>query len=245
MNINGGEITTTELINGLRSLMQPSGEDIEILSGRKDDKFSQKVRNLRAHKTLERVGYAKYKQAKNSPAVINKNGREYLKQNQTVLKYLLSNGFLYSDVVKSLKDISSIDRKRKVEAFEEGVFEGNVLSVETKVYKRSAKLRNLAIEYFTKNGLISCRCCNFDYKKYYGSIGEGFIEIHHLKPIYKYKDEDMKKVIDKALNNLLPVCANCHRMIHRKKVTPLSEKELVSAIKNHGICQMVNYSENT
>ena len=33
--------------------MIPSGEDLERLSNRSDDKFSQKVRNLKSHKTLE------------------------------------------------------------------------------------------------------------------------------------------------------------------------------------------------
>lgn len=53
-----GSITTTDLIAGLRDLLKPSGEDLTILSGRNDDKFSQKVRNLVSHRKLERYGYA-------------------------------------------------------------------------------------------------------------------------------------------------------------------------------------------
>ena len=41
-------------------LMSPSGEDLEMLSNRNDDKFSQKVRNIKSHKTLENKGYAKF-----------------------------------------------------------------------------------------------------------------------------------------------------------------------------------------
>ncbi|MFL2886297.1 MAG: DNA-directed RNA polymerase subunit alpha C-terminal domain-containing protein [Candidatus Pelagibacterales bacterium] len=52
-------ISTSNLINQLRYIMQPTNEDLEILSNRNDDKFSQKVRNLRSHKTLERTGYVK------------------------------------------------------------------------------------------------------------------------------------------------------------------------------------------
>ena len=40
--------------------MNPSGEDLEMLSNRNDDKFSQKVRNIKSHKTLENKGYAKF-----------------------------------------------------------------------------------------------------------------------------------------------------------------------------------------
>lgn len=55
---NGGKISTTELISILTGVLNPSGKDMEILSGRTDTYFSQKVRNLKAHKTLEKLGYA-------------------------------------------------------------------------------------------------------------------------------------------------------------------------------------------
>lgn len=45
-------ITTTELIAEARRLMKPSGEDLEILNDRNDDKFSQKVRNIKSHNTI-------------------------------------------------------------------------------------------------------------------------------------------------------------------------------------------------
>ncbi|MGN0132389.1 MAG: hypothetical protein ACI4AA_08110 [Lachnospiraceae bacterium] len=46
-------ITTTEMIEEARKVMQPSGEDLEILNDRNDDKFSQKVRNIKSHNTIE------------------------------------------------------------------------------------------------------------------------------------------------------------------------------------------------
>ena len=42
-NIRG--LTTTQLIAKLRSRLKPTGHDIEIIKGRNDDYFSQKVRN--------------------------------------------------------------------------------------------------------------------------------------------------------------------------------------------------------
>ena len=36
----------------------PEGEDAEILQNRSDTKFSQKVRNLKSHKTLLKGGWA-------------------------------------------------------------------------------------------------------------------------------------------------------------------------------------------
>lgn len=46
-------IRTSKLIDELRSIMKPSGEDLKILDGRNDDKFSQKVRNLKSHNSIQ------------------------------------------------------------------------------------------------------------------------------------------------------------------------------------------------
>lgn len=58
---NNGSILTSDLIQQLREIMKPKEEDIEILKNRNDDRFSQKVRNLRSHRTLENAQYASYK----------------------------------------------------------------------------------------------------------------------------------------------------------------------------------------
>ena len=51
-------ISTTDLISELRKKLNPNWEDLEILKNRSDDKFSQKIRNLVSHKTLEKYSYA-------------------------------------------------------------------------------------------------------------------------------------------------------------------------------------------
>lgn len=53
-----GEMTTTELIRQLEYHFLPDGEDAAILADRTDTKFSQKVRNLKSHKTLSKAGLA-------------------------------------------------------------------------------------------------------------------------------------------------------------------------------------------
>ena len=50
--------TTRDLIRELIRLLHPTGEDLEILEGKNDGRFSQKVRNLKAHKTLTRMELA-------------------------------------------------------------------------------------------------------------------------------------------------------------------------------------------
>jgi hypothetical protein len=46
-----GRMSTSRLITELEILMEPTGEDAEILEGRHDTHFSQIVRNMISHKT--------------------------------------------------------------------------------------------------------------------------------------------------------------------------------------------------
>ena len=101
----------------------------------------------------------------------------------------------------------------------------------TKSYERSRKLRNAAIEHFSRNGIITCDCCGFEFKSFYGErYGTSCIEIHHLKPIFQYAGKNVVQTIDDALRNVLPVCPNCHRVIHRNSITaeqiPLFKQQL-------------------
>lgn len=54
MTQNNGFIRTSVLISQLEDILKPQGVDAQILPNRKDTYFSQKVRNLKSHDTLER-----------------------------------------------------------------------------------------------------------------------------------------------------------------------------------------------
>lgn len=72
------KMTTSELINRLTIILEPVGTDAEILFGRKDTRFSQKVRNLISHKSLC-PKYADYcKEDKKSYVIINQRGIDFL-----------------------------------------------------------------------------------------------------------------------------------------------------------------------
>ena len=239
MSLNGGMITTSELIKKLRDIMKPTGEDLQILSGRNDDKFSQKVRNLRAHDTFEKFGFAQYKgEARYGYVEITNDGKSHLKQNKDILKYLLINDFSYIDLTENLRKVEQNQNKKKIETFDENIIiqEGTKRLTEVSFYERSTTLRNYAISYFTKDNRISCDCCSFNFGDFYGEkIGKGFIEIHHTKPIFKYEDEDMENTLKQAVKNLTPVCSNCHRMIHRNWKQPIEIQNLIANININGI----------
>lgn len=58
---------------------------------------------------------------------------------------------------------------------------------------------------------LACEVCGFDFYERYGQRGEGYIEAHHKIPLSQVEGERETRVEDLAL-----VCANCHRMLHRR-----------------------------
>lgn len=78
---DGGEgITTSSLIEKLREILNPAEEDLAVLKDRKDDKFSQKVRNLISHKKIDKY-ICKRNEDKNTKLVITEEGINYLIKN--------------------------------------------------------------------------------------------------------------------------------------------------------------------
>ena len=231
-------ITTAELIDELRNIFNPTGEDAKILHGRSDDKFSQIVRNLVSHHTLDqRLGYTILGESEitTSGHKLSEKGISYLQVNLSSLENLLSNNLGYAETVDGLTKINDSQATGKsLTIFDENIFisEGRRKTVAAQVYERSRLLRDKAIDFYTKDGTVVCEVCGFDFYKVYGDIGRGYIEIHHQKPIYQYEDTDFSVLITEALNNLIPLCANCHRMVHRKRGRPYSIQELREILAN-------------
>ena len=62
-----------------------------------------------------------------------------------------------------------------------------------------------------------CQVCKMKFDEVYGEIGSNFIEVHHAVPVGG-RGED-------SIGNLVPLCSNCHNMIHRRS-PPYSVAEL-------------------
>lgn len=234
-NAAQGTLNTTALMQCLRDLLQPSGADIEILSQRNDDKFSQKVRNLRSHKTLERLGLCAYT---NGHWRLTTHGEAYLAAQAPILDYLLNNGFSYTDISQTLANITPetpVAPPSTPRYFDENIIisEGYRQETRQQVARRSARLRQAAIEHYTRDGRIVCAVCDFDFEHVYGELGRGFIEIHHQVPIVAYTEEDVERTLQEALANVVPLCANCHRMIHRSRNHMLTVDELRAIVQHN------------
>lgn len=232
-------VTTSDLIKKLEVMLQPQGVDATIISGRNDTHFSQKVRNLKSHDTFEVYGnLADYNRSgRDGRFTITTNGLKLLNENYDFLKSVISNDYQWDDTKTVLEEFAkSVKNKRPLTYIDEDTIirEGYQKQVNTKVYERSKKLRDAALRYYTKGGHIACHACAFDFKLFYGNIGDGFIELHHSKPVFMYEDEDQDKKISDAITNLVPVCSNCHRMIHRNWNKPIEVQELIANIHQFG-----------
>lgn len=97
-------------------------------------------------------------------------------------------------------------------------YEGAKYSIITNKYERSSIARMKCIE---KHG-CTCSICGFNFEHFYGDLGKGFIHIHHLVPLHIIGKE-YKVDYD---NDLIPVCPNCHAMLHRDKSGKISPKDL-------------------
>jgi 5-methylcytosine-specific restriction protein A len=64
-----------------------------------------------------------------------------------------------------------------------------------------------------------CSVCHFDFEQVYGAIGHGFVEAHHVEPI-GLRDGSTSTTV----HDLIPVCSNCHRMLHRQAPPYLREE---------------------
>ncbi len=207
-------ISTTDLINQLTDIMKPNDADRAIIANRNDSYFSQKVRNLKSHNTLVKKSLA---QNIKDGFKLTDEGLKYVIENFDNINYILSNDFTYIDKRSCFKQLRPKIKERRILALNEIISEGATNYKKQKVYTRSAKLRNTALEHYSHNGIIACDCCGFEAKTFYGPVyGEkDCIELHHLRPIFMYDDGGLTMRIEDAINNLLPVCPNCHRVIHK------------------------------
>ena len=92
--------------------------------------------------------------------------------------------------------------------FTEGEDDGTITMEQR---KRNMELREACIEIFKQRhgGRIVCECCGFDFARAY-AISDEYIEVHHRFPFSQTEGEHPVN----AETDLVPLCANCHRMIH-------------------------------
>jgi 5-methylcytosine-specific restriction protein A len=91
----------------------------------------------------------------------------------------------------------------------EKYIEGATKTISVNVYERNPQARK---ECLDKYG-YACSVCGFDFESVFGELGKGFIHVHHLKQL-----ADIGEMYElNPIEDLRPVCPNCHSMLHKRR----------------------------
>ena len=86
--------------------------------------------------------------------------------------------------------------------------EGAKHSILVNAYERNLQAREACIQYYG----AKCSVCGFKFGDHYGDLFRDYIHVHHLLPL----SEIGEKYILNPIDDLRPVCPNCHSIIHKK-----------------------------
>lgn len=118
-------------------------------------------------------------------------------------------GYSYSLVYNHAPSVpESIVISPEEAPYESELFEGAARTVSILSRQRSARARKLCLDHYG----YDCAICGFNFERIYGEIGRDFIHVHHLTSLARVNGT---KKID-PIDDLRPVCPNCHAMLHSK-----------------------------
>lgn len=121
------------------------------------------------------------------------------------------------------------DHLQGLESSLESLLEGSPKQVISTVYERIPAKRQQAVNFHG----YSCMACNFNFGEFYGDWGNGFIHVHHVRPLA----ESGITTIDPK-HDLIVLCANCHSMVHRIRKKTLSLSDIKELIRKNGIWKL-------
>ncbi len=130
--------------------------------------------------------------------------------------------------VAALRDTTYLTVLHDLEAQrqENDYVEGTPVTRLVSYYERNPDLRSAAVAIHGTR----CQVCGMSFAERYGDLGEGYIEVHHLKPVSDYEGE----VVVDPKTDMAVVCPNCHRMLHRGENGPLTIEALRDLLQARG-----------
>jgi 5-methylcytosine-specific restriction protein A len=147
---------------------------------------------------------------------------------------------LKPELVKALEDCNLTDEQLYPEEIKivdaVSITEGMKKTVVVNTYERNSKARRCCIAHWGSK----CIICHFDFFENYGSIGSGFIHVHHLVPVSKIGQSYQ---VD-PINDLRPVCPNCHAIIHLRN-PPFTIEEMQKMLFSHSRGNSGQFQFNT
>jgi|SaaInlStandDraft_1057018.scaffolds.fasta_scaffold68184_2 5-methylcytosine-specific restriction protein A len=139
-----------------------------------------------------------------------------------------SDGFHIHDSLETIQIVFTWDTHRQNLLVEErslSALEGKQVRTLSRRYERNPALRSACIAHF---GVI-CQTCGFDFEAVYGDLGKDYCQVHHIVPLSDIKGSHHVN----PLTDLIPLCANCHAMIHRgdEILLPVDLKNIINRTK--------------
>ncbi len=125
---------------------------------------------------------------------------------------------LYDDDKQSLKYVVENETKENFK-----YYEGRMSTKLTRYYERNSEARKKCLEI---NG-YDCKICEMNFEKTYGEKAKDFIHVHHIVPISKFKS----KYEVNPKTDLVPLCPNCHAIVHMKSFEGLAIDEIKNLLK--------------
>lgn len=100
----------------------------------------------------------------------------------------------------------------------EALVEGSIVELTLSAYERDPTTRRACLNHYGTR----CQACGLEFGETYGELGQGFIHVHHITPLSHVREAHTVNPI----KDLIPVCPNCHAMLHINQGAPLSVEEL-------------------
>ena len=140
-------------------------------------------------------------------------------------------GKKYQDLIKRIISFyeTLLEKMERVNVDEKDIYP----QVENRTVVISHTKRERSHYLATRRKIIDnyiCSICEFNFEEIYGLLGKEFAEVHHIIPLSKLKPNVFTRIED-----LITVCPNCHRMLHRMKGEKSDIDKLRQILKHRNI----------
>ena len=116
------------------------------------------------------------------------------------------------------------DLRSVIPSIDYGKVEGKIFTTHVSRYERNKENRAACIEFHG----TSCKICDLNFEQKYPGVSDGYIHVHHIEQLSELnKPRNFDPRVD-----LIPVCPNCHAMLHSRK-PPLKPEELRAIINSN------------
>jgi hypothetical protein len=167
------------------------GDIIDNSQRSSEYRYGHKLRNIKIVNSNLKIDFAKFKVLFSMKYI---DSTEWYEEIQRVI-----NG---SNIDITLSEELSEEELNNLE-------EGERTQIVVNHYERNLQARQKCLDKYGYN----CSVCEFNFKDVYGEIGKDFIHVHHLVDISTIG----KNYTVDPINDLKPVCPNCHAMLHKQK----------------------------